>query len=80
MFTENNSQEEIYDESIKELRRIIFSNELQREEVDINGMMEMCKLKGRETGLPVDIWIDYGRAFTKSGQERRLKFQGDKNE
>jgi flagellar basal body rod protein FlgG len=62
-----------------ELYKIATSNESLRENIEPIHLIEMSKLTAQETGLPVDIWIDEGGTFTKSGHGKRIKFQGDKN-
>ena len=63
-----------------ELRMVVLSNEHLQEKIEIGRLMEMSKLTKRETGLPVDIWVDEGKTFLKSGHSRRIKFQGDKSD
>jgi hypothetical protein len=41
--------------------------------VGVNRLLEMTKLIKHETGLPVDIWVDEGKTFSRHG--RRIKFQ-----
>jgi hypothetical protein len=63
-----------------ELHEIAASNEHLKEDIEENYLMEMSKLTKKNTGLPVDIWIDEGRTFTRNGHEKRIKFQGDKSD
>jgi hypothetical protein len=65
---------------VDELRKVVSSFNHLEESVKIEHLMEMSKLTSRETGLPVDIWVDEGRTFTKSGHGKRIKFQGDRND
>jgi hypothetical protein len=73
-----NNEKELVQEFIK-LSMIASSNELLRENIGTEHLMEMSKLQKHETGLPVDIWVDEGKTFSKSGHARRIKFQGDKS-
>jgi hypothetical protein len=41
--------------------------------VGVNRLLEMTKLSKDETGLPVYIWVDEGKTFSR--QSRRIKFQ-----
>jgi hypothetical protein len=67
------------DLDIESLREVVNSNEHLTENTSIEHLMEMSKLTRDETGLPVDIWIDEGNTFIKSGHGKRIKFQGDKS-
>jgi hypothetical protein len=67
-------------EEFMEFYEVAISNEHLREDIKVEHLMEMSKLTARETGLPVDIWVDEGRTFTNSGHGKRIKFQGDKSD
>ena len=61
------------------LREIVLSNDSYGN-TDTSRLLEMSKLRRFETGLPVDIWIDEGNTFQKTGHARRIEFQGDKGD
>jgi hypothetical protein len=67
-------------EEFAELYEVATSYVRLIEAVEPERLLEMSKLTARETGLPVDVWIDEGRTFTKSGHGRRIKFQGDRGD
>jgi hypothetical protein len=62
-----------------ELYKVASSYNTLQENIITKHLMEMSKLTSRETGLPVDIWVDEGKTFTKSGLGKQIKFQGDKS-
>jgi hypothetical protein len=62
-----------------ELYKVASSYNNLQENIKTEHLLEMSKITSRETGLPVDIWVDEGKTFTKSGHGKRIKFQGDKS-
>ena len=64
----------------EELSSVASSNYPEWMSFDINQLFEMSKLTKRDTGLPVDIWVDEGRTFTRSGHGKRIKIQATKGD
>ena len=62
-----------------ELREVARSNE-RNNDVDFVRLLEMSKVRKARAGLPVDIWVDEGKTFSKSKHFRHIKFQGDKGD
>jgi len=51
--------------------------EIAGNKASTNRLLEMTKLRKHETGLPVDIWVDEGKTFSRNG--RRIKVQDSPN-
>jgi hypothetical protein len=40
-------------------------------------LWEMAGLRKSDSGLPVNLWLDDSKWYTKAGHWKRIKFQGD---
>jgi hypothetical protein len=63
---ENIKETEVVNE-FAELYKVASSNEHLYETIAVEHLMEISKIKNNETRLPVDIWVDEGKTFTKAG-------------
>lgn len=70
--------DEYDEESYSRLVAVALSNE-EPHRIYEDQLIEMSKLVKKDTGLPVDIWVDEGNTFQRGGHARRIKFQGDKS-
>lgn len=42
-------------------------------------LLEMSRIRKGITGLPMDIWLDNGKTYEKSGHDKRIKFKQENN-
>lgn len=66
--------DEYDEESYKFLMSIALENETPYKIYE-QQLLEMANLMPSSTGLPVEIWLDIGKSFEKSGHSNRIKFR-----
>jgi hypothetical protein len=48
-----------------------------QERKDYDELEEMSGLRKRDSGLPVNLWLDDSEHYRRTGHWKRIKFQGD---
>jgi hypothetical protein len=53
-------------------------NETFDEIYELSHLIEMSNLLKRDTGLPVNIWLDSSQLYIRGGHSKRIKFQSNR--